>query len=71
MHDEADIVLPALLAQVGIERPVLVGHSDGASIARCCSAGPVTARAVMAPHVFVEDMTVASITVARTEQYVV
>ena len=33
MHHEADVVLPALLAALGIERPVLVGHSDGASIA--------------------------------------
>ena len=33
MHEEALDVLPALLDQLGIERPLLVGHSDGASIA--------------------------------------
>ena len=33
MHHEADAVLPELLDRLGIERPVLVGHSDGASIA--------------------------------------
>ena len=33
MHDEALEVLPPLLAEHGIERPILVGHSDGGSIA--------------------------------------
>ena len=33
MHDEAAVVLPALMRALGIERPVLFGHSDGASIA--------------------------------------
>jgi pimeloyl-ACP methyl ester carboxylesterase len=33
MHDEARNALPELLDKLGIERPVLVGHSDGASIA--------------------------------------
>jgi len=33
MHDEALVSLPALLAQLKIDSPVLVGHSDGASIA--------------------------------------
>ena len=33
MHDEALDVLPALLDQLGIIKPVLIGHSDGASIA--------------------------------------
>src|SRR4051812_36747146 len=33
MHREARIALPELLDALGIERPILVGHSDGASIA--------------------------------------
>jgi pimeloyl-ACP methyl ester carboxylesterase len=33
MHEEALDVLPALLDELGIERPMLIGHSDGASIA--------------------------------------
>ncbi len=68
MHDEADVVLPALLYALAIERPVLVGHSDGASIALLyAGAGhAVTGLVVLAPHVVVEDVTVASIAAART-----
>ena len=33
MHDEALIVLPALLDRLAIDRPILIGHSDGGSIA--------------------------------------
>jgi pimeloyl-ACP methyl ester carboxylesterase len=66
MHDEALDALPALLAEHGIERPVLVGHSDGASIALIhASQHPVTKLVVLAPHVFVEDLSVASIREAR------
>jgi pimeloyl-ACP methyl ester carboxylesterase len=68
MHDEADVVLPALLAGLGIERPVLVGHSDGASIALLAAGAgvPVTALVLLAPHVIVEDVSVAAIAAART-----
>ncbi|MGC4396287.1 alpha/beta fold hydrolase [Hydrogenophaga sp. T2] len=66
MHREAMDVLPALLAKLGIERPVLVGHSDGATIALLhASAHPVEACAVLAPHVFVEDVSVQAIAQAR------
>jgi len=63
MHREALEALPALLPALGIERPVLVGHSDGASIALIhAGAGhPVRGLALMAPHVFVEPVCVASI----------
>jgi len=66
MHDEALSDLPALLAEAAIERPVLVGHSDGASIALIyAGAGhPVTALVLLAPHVFVEDRTIAGIEAA-------
>ena len=67
MHHEADVVLPALLATLAIERPVLVGHSDGASIALLyAGAGhPVAGLVCIAPHVFVEDESVAGIAEAR------
>ncbi len=66
MHREAWEVLPALLARLGIPRPVLVGHSDGGTIALLhASRFPVEACVVMAPHVIVEDLSVAAITQAR------
>ena len=67
MHTEADVVLPALLERLGIERPVLIGHSDGASIALLyAGAGNVVAGLVLlAPHVFVEDCSIAGIDAAR------
>jgi pimeloyl-ACP methyl ester carboxylesterase len=62
MHDGALNELPELLENLKIENPVLVGHSDGASIA-LIHAGtyPVRGVAVMAPHVFVEDHGLKSI----------
>ena len=62
MHREALAVLPELLAHFGIERPVLVGHSDGASIA-LIHAGrhPCAGVVVLAPHLFVEEMAVQGI----------
>jgi pimeloyl-ACP methyl ester carboxylesterase len=66
MHEEALDVLPRVLRDAGIERPVLVGHSDGGSIALIhASRHPVAALVLLAPHVFVEDVTVASIEEAR------
>jgi pimeloyl-ACP methyl ester carboxylesterase len=64
MHDEALDVLPRLLDRLGIERPLLVGHSDGASIALIHAAAaerPVHALVCLAPHVFVEPVCVDSI----------
>jgi pimeloyl-ACP methyl ester carboxylesterase len=62
MHREALETLPPLLQHLGIERPLLVGHSDGASIALIhASAHPVAGVVAMAPHVFVEALTVAAI----------
>jgi pimeloyl-ACP methyl ester carboxylesterase len=63
MHDEARL-LPAILDAAGVGRPILLGHSDGASIALIFAADhPARARALIleAPHVFVEDVSVASI----------
>lgn len=65
-HQEALEVLPALLAEVGVEDPVLVGHSDGASIALIHAAQhPVSALILLAPHVFVEAVAVAAIRATR------
>jgi pimeloyl-ACP methyl ester carboxylesterase len=65
-HLEALDVLPAVLAQLHAERPVLVGHSAGASIALIHAAQhPVTGLVLMAPHVVVEDVTVESIRETR------
>ncbi len=63
MHREAWEVLPALLASQGIHQPpVLLGHSDGASIALLhASRHPVSAVIVMAPHLMVEDIAVQAI----------
>lgn len=67
MHREALQALPELLATLGVERPVLVGHSDGASIALIhAGAGhAVRGLALMAPHVFVEPICVESIRKAQ------
>jgi pimeloyl-ACP methyl ester carboxylesterase len=67
MHVEAREVLPAVLAALGIASPILVGHSDGGSIALLAAASqlPLTGVAVLAPHVFVEDGGLASIATTR------
>ncbi|UCE32077.1 MAG: alpha/beta fold hydrolase [Burkholderiales bacterium] len=68
MHDEARRALPELLAQFGIGQPLLVGHSDGASIALIFGGTwPERPKAVvaLAPHLFVEPLTVESIAAAR------
>jgi len=67
MHREACEILPALLQGLNLRRPLLVGHSDGASIAliHAASGHDVAGLVVMAPHIFVEDLTVASIEMAR------
>jgi pimeloyl-ACP methyl ester carboxylesterase len=70
MHVEALTVLPALLDRLGIDDPVLIGHSDGASIALLHAGSdrrPVRALIALAPHVFVEDISIANITEARRQ----
>jgi pimeloyl-ACP methyl ester carboxylesterase len=62
MHEEALEVLPELITELDIETPLLVGHSDGASIALIYAAHhPVTAVVAIAPHAFVEEMCLAEI----------
>ncbi len=67
MHEEALDFLPPLLAALRIERPILIGHSDGASIAMIHAGAGHAVRgvAVMAPHVCVEPICVASIEKAK------
>ena len=64
MHEEALEVLPALLDTLGVQEPILIGHSDGASIAlihAAASGRKTTAVVLMAPHVFVEPISIESI----------
>lgn len=69
MHDEALNILPKILDAAEIQNAVLVGHSDGASIALIHAGGIADERIqgliLMAPHVFVEQITLTSIRAAR------
>jgi pimeloyl-ACP methyl ester carboxylesterase len=72
MHEQARDVLPRLLAAVGVDAqadpPWLFGHSDGASIALIHAAACPDATAgllLLAPHIFVEDLSIRSIEQAR------
>lgn len=67
MHREAREVLPELLSALDIQRPVLVGHSDGGSIAliHAGSGYPLAGVVLMAPHCFVEDISISSIAAAK------
>jgi len=66
MHAQAHEVLPALLSELGIERPWLFGHSDGGSIALLHAARhAVEGVVVMAPHVRVEKISITSIEAAK------
>ncbi len=67
MSEQANDTLPRLFAAVGIERPWLFGHSDGATIALLHAARhPAAGVIAVAPHVFVEDVAIASIEKARS-----
>lgn len=65
MHDEGLGVLPDILDAAGVDEAILVGHSDGASIALIHAGGVrdprVRGLVLMAPHVFVEELTLSSI----------
>lgn len=66
MHQEALVVLPALLSALNIQKPLLIGHSDGGTIALIhASQFEVAACVVMAPHVMVEDISIQAISQAR------
>ena len=71
LHDEATMALPQLLDRLDVQSPILFGHSDGGSIALLNAAvsahvvGAARAAIVMAPHVFVEDLSISSIGAAK------
>lgn len=68
MHEEAEETIPALRRAMGIERPLLVGHSTGASMALLHAAADrrgVVGVVALAPLVYVEDSNLASIAAAR------
>jgi pimeloyl-ACP methyl ester carboxylesterase len=68
MHHEGEVVLPELLEKLGISHPILLGHSDGGSIALIFAGTYLEipeALILEAPHVFVEDLSVASIAQAK------
>ncbi len=68
MHEEALDVLPEVLDQLDAAEPILIGHSDGASIALIHAAShPVHGIVTLAPHVFVEDRTLAGIRATKRE----
>ena len=59
---EALDVLPVLLNRLDAENPILIGHSDGASISLVHAAhNPVRALVLLAPHVCVEEEGLAKI----------
>jgi pimeloyl-ACP methyl ester carboxylesterase len=72
MQEEAKDFLPRLLDELSIDSAILVGHSDGGSIALVHAAldartkrGRIRGVVLEAPHVFVEDVSIASIAKAR------
>ncbi len=69
MNDEAREILPKLLDAIGFRRGLLIGHSDGASIAAIYVGSHQDHRVgglvLIAPHFFTEDPGIASIVEAR------
>jgi pimeloyl-ACP methyl ester carboxylesterase len=69
MGREAQFSLPVVVEAIGLERGILLGHSDGASIAAIYAGQHADKRIkgliLMAPHVFTEEMGLASIAEAR------
>jgi pimeloyl-ACP methyl ester carboxylesterase len=69
MHDEAIVVLPEIIEQLQINEPILFGHSDGGSIALIHGgskqANNIRALILEAPHVFVEELGLESISQAK------
>ncbi|WP_202633111.1 alpha/beta fold hydrolase [Bradyrhizobium sp. LCT2] len=70
MHREALEVLPKLLDAIGFRRGLLLGHSDGASIATIYAGAHQDHRlnglVLIAPHFIVEDISVKSIAAIKT-----
>ncbi|MAW33254.1 MAG: hypothetical protein CMK56_02460 [Proteobacteria bacterium] len=70
LRNEAIEILPKILDFFGIKKPILVGHSDGASIALIYASKNshnLAGLIAIAPHVFVEELTLSGIRQARTQ----
>jgi pimeloyl-ACP methyl ester carboxylesterase len=69
MHEEACDVLPRVLAAIGFQRGLMLGHSDGGSIATIYAGSVqdhrVRGLVLIAPHFFTEEMGLAEIRRAR------
>lgn len=68
MHEQGQLDLPELLSKLNIEKPILLGHSDGASIALIAAGGTnlkPQGVIVMAPHVMIEPIALESIEQAK------
>jgi benzoate-CoA ligase len=68
MHHEGIETLSEILDRLSIRRPILFGHSDGASIALIhegMNSGTAAGMILCAPHVFVEEVTLRSIQAAK------
>lgn len=69
LEREAHVAMPQVLAAAGLDRVILVGHSDGGTIALLFAAGPhraqVAGLVTMAAHVFVEDVTIDGIVATK------
>ncbi|MCY4453399.1 MAG: alpha/beta hydrolase [Immundisolibacterales bacterium] len=68
MHREARRILPQVIERTGLVRPVLVGHSDGGTIALLCAAAgevPLAGVVTLAAHAFNEPRCIAGIETAR------
>jgi pimeloyl-ACP methyl ester carboxylesterase len=68
MHRQAEELLPQLFERLDVRKPWLFGHSDGASIALIHAAqdhASVAGVIAVAPHIVVEDLSIASIEAAR------
>ncbi|NAS30443.1 alpha/beta fold hydrolase [Flavobacteriaceae bacterium R38] len=62
LHHEAWVVLPKILEKLNINTPILIGHSDGGSIALLYGAKHATESIIsIAAHIFVEDKTLEGI----------
>ena len=69
MHDEARSILPHVLDAAGVRRAILLGHSDGGSIAAIHAGAVHDARVLgvvlVAAHFFVEELNIAAISAIR------
>jgi pimeloyl-ACP methyl ester carboxylesterase len=67
MHDEAKIYLPQIIKYLNLPEVILFGHSDGASIALIYAGSGFKVKSLIleAPHVFVEDISIKGIKIAK------